>query len=79
MLDATGVNPTLLEDILMLRGKVFAYDSYDSDFAEIAGSEGEVGAGAAENVLGAPGRSGDRIKRNRTYRNNAHYSPDSQT
>ena len=75
-LDAAGVDAALLQHGFIFRSKVLAYNRHHAHSGEVAGGQRKVSRCAAKNVSHPPRGRGDRIKRNRTYDENAHEAPE---
>ena len=72
MLNSARVNASLLEGVFMFCREVFANNRNHAHVCEIAGSKSKVGPGAAEDIVGAAGRSRDVVESDRANGKYAH-------
>src|SRR5579862_5131233 len=72
MFDAARVDSSLLQDIFVFRGEIFANNRHDADIGEVAGGQSKIGSRAAEDVFHFSGRAGDGIERYGADGDNAH-------
>src|SRR5271170_4549773 len=72
--DATSIDLSFLENILVLGREVFAHHGDNANVREIAGRQGKERAGTAQYIFYPPGRRGNRVEGNRTYGKDAHYA-----